>query len=320
MMAAHPDLPETIAKYLRIPEFAKEAAYVLRDLWVKENRNWKEEQTGPFSNRPNYSQAAEMARQLESDEERPEPDYLSAIILERIEELLPDKNEEKSAQTLVYLCSAVADMNYGNKYPLINEVMEIEGYYFSKRCCLTKLAENGETLDATIVEAGCRATLEGWLTDAWNNRNDWYQVKEWLDLFAFSDSPLKALEILKELPDNLLHTYHLSDLCYALPYSPHDDAGTVLLGLVEIKPDIIGEYNWVRACRSQINEMLKAFFLEALWEAQKLGLVVSAHSDGGAFVEIMVHIFKNDPEALNNLKQKCQSRFQTLRFKFCLKL
>ncbi len=305
MMAAHPNLPETMAEYLRTPEFAKEAAYILRDRWIKENRNWEEEEQGTiFSSRPDYSKAIEKARILESGAERLTPDYLSAIILDRIEELMPADGEQENTGILISLCAAVADMNYGNRYALIEQAMHLEGNNRSKRSCLTKLAENGEKLDSEIIEAACRKVLEQWLPDAWNKDNDWYQVREWLDLLAFSDNPQKILEILQELPPNLLRTYHLRELCSALMCSPCDWIDAVLLGLWDILPDVTSERYWIRTCHSQMTEKLKTFFLDVLWDVEKLGRVTSVNADRDTFIKIMVSIFNDDAAAYTDLKQK----------------
>lgn len=209
-----------------------------------------------------------------------------------MEELLPESGEAAVRSILFQLANAVADMEYGDRLPVILRVVELEGTHRSKRACLAKLAQKGERLDAGLIRAACEAASLEWQQEYWQLDQNWWTVEEWLELLALSDEPAELLGIIERLPPRQRpRPRSLERLLRALQHSPAPGAGRVLLQLAELTPGLDTSPAWLEAVVAQDSAVISEACLAILWDPARVAKVKLHIPLGEAFVVRLARIF-----------------------------
>lgn len=278
---------DAIIPYLSHPCFA---AFILRHVWVREHGSPEGEEK--WSRWPDYSRVREQFAVRQGSDERPPAHPLAAAILDRMEELLPESGEAAVRSILFQLANAVADMEYGDRLPVILRVVELEGTHRSKRACLAKLAQKGERLDAGLIRAACEAALLEWQQEHWRLDENWWMVEEWLELLALSDEPAELLSIIEKLPPRQRpRPWSLERVLRALQHSPALGAGQVLLRLAELAPGLGGSPAWLEAVVAHDSEAIVEACLTTLWNPARAAKVNLHIPSGEAFAARLARIF-----------------------------
>jgi hypothetical protein len=298
---------DAITPYLSHPDFAAEAAFILRRVWVREHGSPEGEEKS--SRWPDYSRVREQFAVRQGSDERPPAHPLAAAILNRMEELLPETGEVTVRSILFQLANAVADMEYGDRLPVILRVVELEGTHRSKRACLAKLAQKGERLDAGVVRAACEATVLEWQQEYWQLDQNWWNVEEWLELLALSDEPAELLGILEKLPlRQRPRPWSLDRVLRALQHSPAPDADRVLLRLPELAPGLDTSPAWLAAIVAHESEAIVEACLSILWNPARAAKVESHTPAGEALVRRLARVFSTDETARADLLAKLETQ------------
>jgi len=296
---------EIIAPYLKCQEFCKEAVFIIRHVWISENRSMEKERTWPFS--PDFSSHRERFMKLEVQGERPEPDSLTSLILNQIEALIPNKEDSGTKEILFSMANAVADMKYGNQITIIQEVIKLEGTSHGKYACLTKLIANGEKVDASDIKPCYEKVLSEWQKEPWNMDNHWYWVEEWLELLALSDTPSEIINIVRALPDRYQKPRFLEGLLHALSFSAAADVDKVILAFADIVPSIEINAKWLEAISNHLSEEAGQALLTILWDPTKASHIKPHEPSGKSFAEALTCFFKINPDAKKEFLDKLDS-------------
>jgi hypothetical protein len=205
--------------------------------------------------------------------------------------LLPQCDEVAVRSILFQLANAVADMEYGDRLPIILRVVELQGTQSSKRACLAKLVQKGERLDAGLVRAACEAALLKWQQEYWEQEQNWWMVEGWLELLALSDEPARVLGIVTELPPRcLLRSRSLQRILRALQHSPAPGVDQVLLRLAELAPGLATSPAWLEAIVAHDSEAIVEACLTILWDPARAARV-KLHIPSEAFVARLARTF-----------------------------
>jgi hypothetical protein len=283
-------IADALNPYLSHPDFAAEAAFILRHVWLREHGLPEGEEK--WSRWPDYSRVREQFAIRQSSDERPPAHPVAAAILDRIEELLPESGEAAVRSILFQLGNAVADMEYGDRLPVILRVVELEGTPRSKRACLAKLAQKGERLDAGLIRAACEAALLERQQEHWQLDENWWMVEGWLELLALSDEPAELLAIIERLPPRQrMRPWSLEHVLRALQYSPAPGAGQVLLRLAELAPGLGSTPAWLEAVVAHDSKAIVEACLTILWNPARAAKVKLHLPSGEAFVAKLARIF-----------------------------
>ena len=287
----HRCVVDIVAPYLNNSDFYKEAAYIIRHAWFLEhgllsrNKYW--------SPGLDFSNTAENAKKLEN-QERPELHPYSALILDRIEELLPSQEDDKVRGMIFELAGAVADTEYGNRIAVLEKVISLKGY--GKYACIVKLLQRGERISSSVIKPCYEQALQEWKDQHWEQDNEWFRVGQWLELLALSDNPIEVVDLVKDLPDRVKLQRGLVGLLMALQNSPSNDAENTLIALAEAIPSLQADIEWFRAICHQGSEASHEFLYSILWDPIKTkGLTSSGHSDE-VFADTMAKMLRNNPK------------------------
>ena len=298
---------DAIVPYLSRPDFAAEAAFILRHVWVREHGSPEGQEK--WSRWPDYSRVRQRFALRQGGDERPLAHPLAAAILDRMAELLSQSGEVAVRSILFQLANAVADMEYGNRLPLILRVLELEGAHRSKRACLAKLAQKGERLDAGLVRAACEAALLAWQQEYWQLDQNWWMVEEWLELLALSDEPAELLGIIEKLPPRQRpRPWSLERVLRALQHSPAPNADQVLLQLPKLAPGLDTSPAWLEAVVAHDSEAMVETCLTVLWNPARAAEVELHIPSGEALVERLARVFSTDKTARADLLARLETQ------------
>jgi hypothetical protein len=288
----HRCVVDIVAPYLNNPDFYKEAAYIIRHAWFMEHGLLNRDKY--WSPGLDFSNTAINAKKLEN-QERPEAHPYSALILNRIKELLPDQEDSKVKGMLFELAGVVADTEYGNKISVLEEVISIKGDN-RKYVCILKLLQRGERISSSVIKPCYEQALQEWKDQHSEQDDRWFIVGQWLDLLALSDNPMEVVDLVKDLPDRVKLRRGLVGLLMALQYSPSKDAENTLIALAEAIPSLQADIEWFRAICDQGSEASHEFLYSILWDPIKTkSLTTSGHSDK-VFANTMAKMLRNNPK------------------------
>ena len=89
--------------------------------------------------------------------------------------------------------------------------------------------------------------LDAAKTQAWIlTQSDGYELRGWLQLLPFTDSPLTSLDVLTTLPDSFMNSHKLENLFSACGSLAGEVGASCLFKLAEIVPALYGDAIWNR--------------------------------------------------------------------------
>ena len=283
---------DIVAPYLNNPDFYKEAAYIIRHAWFLEQGLLSRDKY--WSPGLDFSNTAKNAKKLKN-QERLEPHRYSALILDRIEELLPDQEDNKVRGMIFDLASAVADTEYGNRIAVLEKVISLKGDN-RKYACIVKLLQRGERISSSVIKPCYEQALQEWKDQHWEQDDKWFIVGQWLELLALSDNPIEVVDLVKDLPDKIKLRRGLVGLLMALQYSPSKGVENTLIALTETIPSLQADIEWFRAICHQGSEASHEFLYSILWDPIKTKrFATSGHLDE-VFANTMAKILRNNPK------------------------
>ena len=229
---------DVLLSLLDHPDFATQAAFALL----------KHENVGPrasndLSGRKRYEGVA-AARLAKADRARVEGVAAKAV-LDRVDGLLAS-GEPASISVAVSLATAAAQMSYGARIGSLRAALNAPGNMSSRTALINCLLAAGEDIDLEWVRKGLAETIERLNKHRNYNRDDWWQVRQWLELFAFTPQATEILDHLAVLPEYFKYAYQLRDLAWVAPFA---GASAVFLldGLAQQSPELAEAHEWVTA-------------------------------------------------------------------------
>lgn len=160
---------------------------------------------------------------------------------------------------------AASQMNFGDRIADITAVLDHLPNASNAHDLLEALAMRGIVLEHTKVCAGLELALEEISNLEWRSDNDWWKVRRWLPLVAFSDKPLEALPIIERIPQSSRRPYELEPIVRALGYSAVPTAVSTLRALADLEPDLQGSHSWSEALALQASPEASDVLIDSIF-------------------------------------------------------
>ena len=236
-----PETKRVLCGYLGDPDFGEEAANVVVELWRTANQSLLTE--GRLFGRIDFSDVPvrRAARSAAPDETCDEAN----AIFEEVIQLLKGANDDQIALA-VALGSIAVRLPHGKWHAVAAQILGLapRGARYK---LLLNLCFSGEVLPLGEVARGIADTLNAAETQAWIlTESDGYELRGWLQLLPFTDSPLTSLDVLTTLPDSFMNPDKLENLVSACGGLAGEVGASCLFRLAEYVPAFYGDAIWHR--------------------------------------------------------------------------
>lgn len=220
------------------PDFTTQAAFALLkyDRAVPRSSN-------DISGRAQYERVT-TARLARNDRPKSEGEAAKAI-LDKVDDLLA-KGDAASIPLAVTLATSAAQMHYGKRIGSFYATLNAPGSMRGRIGLIKCLLEVGEDIDIEWVRKGLAETIEHLNKSRDYDRDEWWQVRQWLELFAFTPQAAEMLGHVARLPDHFKHGYQLRDLAWVAPFAG-ENAIALLDGLAKQSPELVEAHEWLTA-------------------------------------------------------------------------
>ena len=244
-----PDSRRVLYGYLDDLHFGEEATGVLIEHWRLAN---EPPPVDPrmfgrldFSDVP----ARRVARIAAPDESCEEADAIFAVI----QKLLEGANADQQ-RLAVALGARAVRLPHGKWRGLVTQLLALAPR--QARCALLlNLCLSGEILSLDEVARGIADTREAAKTQAWIlSQSDGYELRQWLQLLPFTESPLPGLDLLTTLPDSFRRPRMLEDVVFACGSLAGEEGALYLLRLAELVPAFYTYHSWHRTIFRQATD------------------------------------------------------------------
>ncbi len=287
--------PETallMREYLHDEHFGERAAQILAEQWTAANESNDGE-------RPRYG--VDFTRVEKKRIERAiDPAATSAeadSIFTAIEPLIADEATENQKKHAVALGVIAARLPHGQRDTTIHKLISLSPRS-SRAGLLQNLILSGESIDIELIKNGIAEVFEAAKMQRWILGENGYELKEWLRLLPFADSPAEALAVVQDLPDDQRRVDRLEEMIAAFGTAPGDNAENVLFQLAEADPKFYASHTWrdaaihrgtLSAARRFVdlaaNGMFEDKVTDRLHLAHQIGGLISEHP------ELRTHVY-----------------------------
>jgi len=232
-----------MGEYLANPHFGIDAAYVLHDIWKKQQQA-SEELWFRFG--PDFSTAKIRRKQLEENgycDTSPHAEAIFAVI----NWMTRPGSAEPHQRHALRLAKIALSMPHGDKGFVIDALLSLPQPTLEKGDLLESLVLSGYMISTEMVLDGLRELLEAskqkpWLLDEVHNG-----IENWLALLPFSDRPAAVHEGLALIDMRFRAPWRLRGLLSALDNAPDSQAEKSLEELAENDPRFYAEDAWLKA-------------------------------------------------------------------------
>jgi hypothetical protein len=284
-----PETKRVLYGYLGDPDFGDESATILVELWRTANEFPPTE--GSLFGKFDFSDVPvrRTARSAVPDETCEEANAIFEVIVRLI------NNPNTELQTLAFVLGSTAvRLPHGKWHDVATQLLRLapRGTRYK---LLLNLCFSGETLPLCEVGRGIADTLDAAKTQAWIlTQSDGYELRGWLQLLPFTDSPLTSLDMLTTLPNSFMNPHKLENLVSACGGLAGEVGASCLFKLAEIVPAFYGDAVWHRtifqlaADSSATAHQLVGLAVHGVFEQQKpdrwaivrdLAGLLEAHAD-----------------------------------------
>jgi hypothetical protein len=129
-------------------------------------------------------------------------------------------------------------MNYGNRIETIYAVAVAPGPMSRRYGLLLALLFSGEDIPEAIVRRGLEEAMAKATERGFHPQNDWWTIRRWFELFAFTATPDSMIDLAAALPADLKHSQNFELVVLTLGSGDADPAFQTLLGLAQEIPGL----------------------------------------------------------------------------------
>ena len=184
------------AEYLEDRIFGFDAALILKAISDKQlnlpepsfHRQW-----------PWFDEVAAARADRASSSKREPVNALAAPIFAAIDQLAKPGTDKEGQLLAIQLARIALAMPHSNGDALIARVMALPQPLKAKRELLAAIALDGQVLDVDVVMQGVDEWLQEAPKDAWQKRQNTWEIEPWLELLPFSSRPEAVIEGLAKL-------------------------------------------------------------------------------------------------------------------------
>jgi len=190
-------------------------------------------------------------------------DPIAAEVAMHIGRLLSSGKREDAAIAVKY-ATALVQMDFGADAGPIFRAVENAPTAESRYNLLMAMLVFGLEAPPDLMAAGYDAAHKAYFEANWQNPQDWWSVRRWLELLGASDAPERVLGYIEQLPKEHKRTMHLREVANAVGHSPSKSASKVLVSLAAMFPEFVGEHDWQDALLRQNDDAGARYFLDLL--------------------------------------------------------
>ncbi|MCB1526953.1 MAG: hypothetical protein KDJ45_04530 [Hyphomicrobiaceae bacterium] len=220
------------------PDFTTQAAFALLKYDRAVPRSSNDSSGRAQYERATAARLARITRPMSEGE-------VAKAILDKVDDLLA-KSDPASISLGVTLATAAAQMHFGKRIDSLHAALNAPGSMGGRIGLIKCLLEAGEDIDIEWVRKGLAETIEYLNKNRDYNRDEWWQVRQWLELFAFTPQPAEILEHVARLPEHFKYGYRLRDLAWVAPFAG-ENAIALLDGLAKQSPELVEAHEWLTA-------------------------------------------------------------------------
>jgi hypothetical protein len=231
------------AEYLEDRVFGFDAALILKAISDKQlnapqpsfHRQW-----------PWFDEVA-AARAGRAASRKCEPaNALAAPIFAAIDRLAQPDTDKEGQLLAIGLARIGLAMPHSDQDTLISRVMALPQPLKAKRELLAAMVLDGQVLDVDVVRQGVDEWLQEAAKDAWNKKQNTWEIEQWLELLPFTTSPEAVIEELTKVKAfyGAGWAKRWERVLTAVAGVPGAEGEALLASLARSHKDIAGDFEW----------------------------------------------------------------------------
>ncbi len=283
--------------YLADLDFGDDAAYVLKEIWDKQQNVQKKDFLRPS---PDFSEVPQRRAQLlqRHGESSPLAEAVFAVVY-RMSRTDSDSSRHLHA---VKLARIGLSMPHGDKDQLIRDLLTLPISHGEKHELLTSLVLAGYVISADLVLDGLRGLLDDAKTKSWLLDDNINRIGRRIALLPLSDRPRAVFEALDLVEPRFREPWKLGGLVYALGKSPNLDSEAILAELASSDGRFYGVHDWVSALLARRSLSATKLLIELIASG---ALPQGSQSfDGWRFGHELAALIREHPTLQSELFQK----------------
>lgn len=244
------DAATVAAEYLEDRVFGFDAALVLKAISDKQlkvpepsfRRQW------PWFDEVAAARAERAAYSL-----REPANALAAPIFAAIDRLAKSETDKEGQLLAIQIARIALAMPHSDQDALIARVMTLPQLLRAKRELLAAIVLDGQVLDVDIVMQGVDEWLQEAPKNAWNKKQNTWEIEPWLELLPFTTRPEAVIEGLTKVKAfyGTGWAKRWERVLIAVAGVPGAEGEALLAALARAHKDIAGDFEWMRAILSR---------------------------------------------------------------------
>lgn len=258
-----------VADYLEDRVFGLEAALILQSI---SNGQINTPEPNPLRRWPWFDEVdAARARRATLPPSQPENE-LAVPIFAAIDRLTRSDTDRDGQLLAIGLTRIALGMPHTDQDALIARVMSLPQPVKTKRELLAAMVLDGQVIEVDVVMQGIDEWLAEAPQDAWNKRQNTWEIEPWLELLPFSTRPDAVIEGITKVKAfyGAGWAKHWERVLEAVAKLPGAEGDALLADLARLHTDIASEYEWTKAILSR-DSPTAAFLCIDLFAEERLG-------------------------------------------------
>lgn len=231
---------QALAKWLPDLQVGEMAAQGLVEIWLRS-------QAGPedswLGSRHKFSRAKDLRRQRAVAGNASTTCDSAEAIFRVVRQLLTSPSSDDAQRHAIKLAAAGLVLPHADKTEEMVSLLALPQPRAFKLRLLNAMARVGMTLPAADLETALAELLQEASTQPWRLE----EVRNWIELFPFSDRPLAVIDILVTLQGRPVSPGLMDHLLQVLGQTPSEDALPVLEVLANLEPKLVKNRHWREA-------------------------------------------------------------------------
>lgn len=254
------DAQSTLARWLPDLQMGEMAAQGLVEIWQRS-------QAGPEDSWPGirhkFSRARDLWRQRALTGSVPPTCDSAEAIFQVVRRFRTSPSSDDAQRHAIKLAVAGLVLPHGDKSAEVASLLTLPQPRAFKLKLLNAMARVGMTLPSAHLEAALAQLLEEAVSQQWRLE----EIRDWIELFPFSDRPIAVVDIMITLQGRPVSPGLMDSLLQALGQTPSADALLVLEALAILWPKLATNHYWREALLQIRSEPAALLLLKVIAEA-----------------------------------------------------
>jgi hypothetical protein len=256
-----------VAHYLESRVFGLEAALILK---VISDRQLNVSQPDLFRRWPWFDDVAAVRASRASGLWNEPENILAAPIFAAIDRLASSGTDREGQLLAIGLTRIALAMPHADHDTLVARVMALPQPIKAKQELLAAMVLDGQVLNVDVVMQGIDEWLVEAAKDAWNKRQNTWEIEPLLELLPFSTRPGAVIEGLTKVKAFYGAGWpkHWERVLNAVARLPGDEGDALLAELARLHSDIANDYEWMKAILGRNSAAAVLLFIDLFTEGR----------------------------------------------------